>query len=90
LRAGGQEFDVADGESGSAPETGMVERERGRGTRELVLASVLAAGAMPFASPFARSGYQSLRFVGEDLKAKILCLVFALAKENALSLVSCQ
>jgi len=28
-REGGQEFDVADGESGSAPKTRMVERERG-------------------------------------------------------------
>lgn len=61
LRAGGQEFDIVDGESGSASETRMVERERGRGTRELVLASMLAAAAMPFASPFARLGYQFLR-----------------------------
>jgi hypothetical protein len=50
---GGQEFDVADGESGSASEIRMVEQERGRATRELVLASGLAAGAMPFASPAA-------------------------------------
>lgn len=30
LWVGGQGFDVADGESGSAAETGIVERERGR------------------------------------------------------------